>query len=340
LCHVHINASAHDQNFDSRFNALPTSKPQVPQSQIDQLIVDCEHVFPDMEMVTPHELRQQAIGTVTAAVSIEMYRCLPSVDGTNPEKRDQLLDEWHRYVVHSTEPRNNYHVNWEEASSLADSSIDEYGRGLQESAELASFALVQEWKMAKMLNQNVDEYGHPYEENLDEFLLRMAPVIGMHSSNEYYRNLHWYSKIVQDATGQPPLTQAPPPNIIPRSRLDLLSSENLRIAHSQGYLAPEEVDYMNQRFANEAVMAQQHEARLRSQEQNRQLMGAATALGGMALGAMFSGQARRRATRAATTKSTAQLWEESRQRKRDAENQEIHRANLRSARSRNFNRWT
>lgn len=213
LCHEHIDAQVPPNQASPGNSGL--HQPPPPTQDASHLEDDLRIVFPDIrEPIDAQSIREQFIGVVRAAVSIDVYREFPKTNVANPEERRRMLSSYHDQLRGAIVPKS--HLGEEErdkslrgARTFAHSSVDEYGRALRDSAELGSYAMVKEREYALSHGIAYDEAGIAYDQPLDRYRAMQNERIQLIADDEFQRQLLRYPDIIEDVTGRPPVCPEP-----------------------------------------------------------------------------------------------------------------------------------
>lgn len=174
-------------------------------SNAPDLWADLLGAFPDIgDVVHPHTIRQEAIGTLRAAVDAEAYRRFPSLNVSDAGEREALVEELRERVISDLMPGLS-NVSGAEARELSHSSSDIYGRSAEDSRYLASYALNAEWECGRILNGSVLGEGG----SLEQFVSTVAPQMRDTIDIAFRRNLGDFANIIAETTGSQPLNGDP-----------------------------------------------------------------------------------------------------------------------------------
>jgi hypothetical protein len=169
------------------------------------LWADLLGAFPDIgDVVHPHTIRQEALGTLRAAVDAEAYRRFPALNVSDAAERESLIEQERARVINDLMPGVS-NVTGTEARELSHSSSDIFGRSAEDSRYLASYAINAEWECGRILNGSVLGEGG----SLEQFVNTVSPQMRDTIDIAFRRNLGDFANIIEETTGRPPLNSDP-----------------------------------------------------------------------------------------------------------------------------------
>lgn len=222
-CWQHIDVK--DSSGEAAIKSLShMSSPglSVPKPSSDTSLIQshAKSVFPDLPNdMKPSDLRAEAMSTLYAAVGIEVYRdeWFPAANVEDQSKRDSTLKGQMAKMI-SEYQITPVTINQEQAAMVASSSIDKWGRGLDDSRSLSSYAIKTEWELARSMDIAEDENGLPYGNSYEGYVKRIneGGQFEVAAQDEFVRRMVQYDQIIEESTGSKPKCKEPVlPNVEP-----------------------------------------------------------------------------------------------------------------------------
>lgn len=180
-------------------NKFPT------HSSLSNLWASASKVFPDLaDVIHPENLRSQAVDTIKAAISNETYRLFPLVDVADYQEREDRVEAARPYI-RSELALIPLAITDDEAFEIANSSSDQYGRAIDDSGALASYAIRLEWETANILRVEKSSDGVPYGIPFNDFCEATAKSMDERVDIEYRKSLSGFEKFISKNFNRPPL---------------------------------------------------------------------------------------------------------------------------------------
>lgn len=200
LCYAHIGATSAAPG--SPFVGRPVRASKIPDASVPEVWSDVSNVFTDVDdVVSVNSIRDQIRATVTAAVSLEAYRHFKKIDVADPNQRNRMALMLRQTISQQMTPEA-ISISRGDAIDLINSSSDEFGRSIDDSAGLISYGLVKEWQMGRANAGALSPDGTPYDNGADDFITvvstgEMQSII----NKQFGRELSRFDSIVTETTG-------------------------------------------------------------------------------------------------------------------------------------------
>lgn len=240
MCHVHLGATvpAHNENIDRMSARATPPLSGTTSGSPDNIHSQASAAFPDMgSEVHPQAIREQSIIALRSAVSVDVYRRFPQTDLEDSESRMGALKQYHHELVERAHiiPQD---IDDEAAVSMSYSYEDEYGRGFDESVNLASYGVLKEWELARSMGVKQDEDGAEYGDSYSDYCNEVARKMDNAVSDEYMRQLIRYPRIIEEVSDRKPRCSDP---IFPDQRVEFepLPPESAPRIKAQGQGPPQ-----------------------------------------------------------------------------------------------------
>lgn len=197
--------------------------------------------FPEVsDRVSTESVARQVEETVRSAISVEVYRKFPALDVPDPQMRDQYARYLEDELISSLNVESSK-ISVSRAEQLLKSSNDRYGRGIDESAELANYGLRCEWELARLLETDRDRNGIPYNLGYDEYVHLVQQRHEDAIRDQLATELSRFDQIIREISDRPPLAPGSPSgareNYRPEMLEDYLSLEVAVDQEAQEYIA-------------------------------------------------------------------------------------------------------
>ena len=208
LCYQHVDGPKVQRPSATRIKSpyKPIHDNEFPtHSSLANLWENANKVFPDLaDVVHPESLRTQAVETIRSAVSNETYRLFPLIDVPDFQDREQRVHAARQYFRDelSLIPLS---ISDSEAYEIANSSSDQYGRAIDDSGALASYAIRLEWETANVLQVEKSSDGIPYSIPFKDFCEATAQSFDEKIDTEYRKSLSGFEGFIMENFGRPPL---------------------------------------------------------------------------------------------------------------------------------------
>lgn len=226
MCYPHLKAGFSRNSAPSDWTPPTTAPPRSGQYSYganphdpSAIMDSARGAFPEMSQEAhPRVLRDQVVNTLQSAVGIEAYRRFPETANVEDSARDEMLKIGYADTVRGLVP-SPVTFSDHDATMIARSSDDQYGRGLDESRALASYGLRKEWELARSLGFTSDENRVPYGDDFNNYCFNNQQYFSRVVSDEYVRQMNHYHDIVADVNGrygsasqyaEPPMTRSAP----------------------------------------------------------------------------------------------------------------------------------
>jgi len=211
MCHHHVNATVpqRDGSMDAmRAHSVPPMSGTTSDDP-ENIFSQAAAAFPDIKHdVHPQSIRDQSVIALRSAVSVDVYRRFPRTDVEDPEERIGALKQYHHEMVERAHIIPS-EIDDDAAVSMSYSYEDEYGRGFDESVNLASYGILKEWELARAMgverDEDDNEYGDSYQDYCDKAARKMDNAV----SDEYMRQLIRYPRIIEEVNGRKPVCPDP-----------------------------------------------------------------------------------------------------------------------------------
>lgn len=165
--------------------------------------------FPELEgkPISPQVVRDRATATLTETVVIDAWRTFPQVDHADLGVRTEALAGYYRTLMEEAGQAKPCYLPDETAIRMALTPADQYGRGSREGLLVSSWCLRKEWELGRACGVMGLPYGVAYEGFVQAVNETRAFSWVVHEG--YLHAAEQYGRIVQTATGRPPLHPGP-----------------------------------------------------------------------------------------------------------------------------------
>jgi len=212
-CYLHVSGAVHNSPRTAPTTTVPSASSAAPTPAAIQAWARAAEVFEDIDdVITVDAVREQVLATVRAAVSIEAMRSFKHIDTASSEDRTQLALALRQNIAERLRPKRTW-IDAEDAADKMRVSSDEYGRPVEDSADIIAFGLMQERAMG--LGGSADAVspdGTPFANAPEDYLTVVGErVIDQEVRAQFGRELNRYHDIVRSTAGRPARNPGPFP---------------------------------------------------------------------------------------------------------------------------------
>lgn len=216
LCYAHREQLSGGENTDVLGGGVPPAQEQYEFHDSPAAVwAQVSAAFPDTgDIVHPAMVREQVTNTLRAAVSLESYRQFMELDVLDAAERDTrarglvegLVEELRVLPLSLSDG---------DAVELSYSSLDQYGRGVEESRGLAAYGLKMEWELGGLMGFQTNHIGVPYNIPFPEYCQLAQEELQGVVVEQAKMELGRYPTIIATLTGRPPRNPKPlPPTLV------------------------------------------------------------------------------------------------------------------------------